>query len=149
MAELSRRPYLLRAMFDWMLDSGYTPHLIVDATPEHVQVPRAFVKDGRIVLNVAPSATQSFLIGADAVQFSARFSGVSHNIHVPVEAVLGIYARETGQGMVFTEDAGSPQGPDESGPHPDSPPPAAPADISPAGRPRGDKPGRPNLKVVK
>ena len=105
MAELSRRPYLLRAMHDWMIDSGYTPHLIVDATLDGVQVPKAYVKEGRIVLNVSSTATQALLIDAEAVQFSARFSGVSQYVHVPIDAVLGIYARETGQGMVFTDDA--------------------------------------------
>jgi len=148
LAELSRRPYLLRAMFDWMIDSAFTPHLIVDATLEGVQVPRAFVKDGRIVLNVAPSATQAFLIGADAVQFNARFSGVSHHIHVPVDAVLGIYARETGQGMVFTgegEGPGEPDGTDPKPPSPDAPTP----DDAPAAGARPEKRGRPRLKVVK
>jgi stringent starvation protein B len=103
--ELSRRPYLLRAMHEWMVDCGYTPHLIVDAQPEGVQVPREFVKDGRIVLNVSASATQALMIGADAVEFNARFGGTSRHVRVPVAAVLGIYARETGQGMVFNEDA--------------------------------------------
>jgi len=109
--ELSRRPYLLRAMHEWMVDCGYTPHLIVDAQPEGVQVPREFVKDGRIVLNVSASATQALMIGADAVEFNARFGGTSRHVRVPVAAVLGIYARETGQGMVFNEDAG-PEPPD-------------------------------------
>lgn len=148
MAELSRRPYLLRAMFDWMLDSDYTPHLIVDATMEGVQVPQAFVKDGRIVLNVAPSATHSFLIGGDAVEFNARFSGVSHRIHVPVDAVLGIYARETGQGMVFTGEAGGPDGPEGGGNDPPTPDAPAPEPV-PGSRARAEKGGRPRLKVVK
>lgn len=119
-------------MHEWMVDCGYTPHLIVDAQPEGVEVPREFVKDGRIVLNVSASATQGLLIGPDVVEFHARFGGTSRHVRVPVAAVLGIYARETGQGMVFNEDAGpSP---------PDSPQvaPAAPA-----------KPGRAKLKVVK
>ncbi|MGC4029853.1 MAG: ClpXP protease specificity-enhancing factor [Steroidobacteraceae bacterium] len=148
MAELSRRPYLLRAMFDWMVDSAYTPHLIVDATIQGVQVPQAFVKDGRIVLNVGPSATQGFQIGADAVQFSARFNGVSHYLHVPVDAVLGIYARETGQGMVFTGEVDGPSGPGS----PDPGPPVAPVPpVSEGSAPapgRAGK-GRPRLKVVK
>jgi len=139
--ELSRRPYLLRAMLDWIVDCGYTPHLIVDATPEVVQVPRQFVKEGRIVLNISASATQSFQIGAAAVEFSARFGGVSHAIRVPVEHVLGIYARETGQGMVFTEEAGSlPAEQGATGPGTEPPEPPAPAP---------DRPKRPSLKVVK
>jgi stringent starvation protein B len=137
--ELSRRPYLLRAMHEWMVDCGYTPHLIVDAQPEGVQVPREFVKDGRIVLNVSASATQSFLIGTDTVQFNARFGGTSRHVRVPVGAVLGIYARETGQGMVFNEDAGpEPPGGGDSGPDGSQPAPAAP-----------ERPGRAKLKVVK
>jgi stringent starvation protein B len=129
-------------MLDWIVDCGYTPHLIVDATSETVRVPRQFVKEGRIVLNISASATQAFQIGSAAVEFSARFSGVSHSIRVPVEHVLGIYARETSQGMVFTEesgslpaDAGATAGPDE----PPEPPPA----------PAPDRPKRPSLKVVK
>ncbi len=114
MPELSRRPYLLRAMHDWMVDCGYTPHLIVDALPEGVQVPREFVKDGRIVLNVSASATQALLIGAGPVEFNARFGGTSRHIRVPIAAVLGIYARETGQGMVFNEEAGRQPGTGEA-----------------------------------
>jgi len=128
-----------------MVDSTYTPHLVVDATQQGVQVPRAFVKEGRIVLNVGPGATEAFLIGADAVEFNARFSGVSHYIRVPVDAVLGIYARETGQGMMFApEEAATPPGPDDgddTDPAPPSPPEAGPPE-----RPRGK---RPQLKVVK
>ncbi|HYP78679.1 MAG TPA: ClpXP protease specificity-enhancing factor [Steroidobacteraceae bacterium] len=141
MPELSRRPYLLRAMLDWMVDCGYTPHLIVDASSDAVQVPRQFVKEGKIVLNISASATQSFQIGSEAVEFSARFGGVSHRICVPVDYVLGIYARETGQGMVFTDDA-SPV-PDAAGNSSDG---GAPTDPPP---PAPDKPRRPSLKVVK
>lgn len=148
MAELSRRPYLLRAMFDWMVDSAYTPHLIVDATIEGVQVPQAFVKEGRIVLNVGLSATQGFSIGATAVEFSARFNGVSHYLHVPVDAVLGIYARETGQGMVFTAD-GEGSGPEGHDPMPPVPPAAPSAEGGAVTPGRATKGGRPQLKVVK
>jgi len=139
--ELSRRPYLLRAMLDWIVDCGWTPHLIVDATSDDVEVPRQFVKEGRIVLNISASATQNFSIGSDTVEFNARFSGVSHRIRVPCDAVLGIYARETGQGMVFTEEPPSPPPEDTSvsGSHERPPPPGGP--------PR--KGGRPSLKVVK
>jgi stringent starvation protein B len=128
-------------MLDWIVDCGYTPHLIVDATSDVVRVPRQFVKEGRIVLNISASATQAFQIGAAAVEFSARFGGISHSIRVPVEHVLGIYARETGQGMVFTEETGSL--PAESGAAPGSDePPEPPA-------PAPDRPRRPSLKVVK
>jgi stringent starvation protein B len=140
--DLSRRPYLLRAMLDWIVDCGYTPHLIVDATPEVVRVPRQFVKEGRIVLNISASATQAFQIGAAAVEFSARFGGISHAIRVPVEYVLGIYARETGQGMVFTEDPGSMPAEAGAATGPETEPPEPPA-------PAPDRPRRPSLKVVK
>ncbi len=137
MAELSRRPYLLRAMYEWMSDCGHTPHAIVDATQPDVQVPTAFVKDGRIVLNISPTATQGLLIGAETMEFSARFGGVSHYVRVPVNAVLGIYARESGEGMVFADDV-VPEGGGPDGPA-DMPPPPTP-----------DPPKkRPSLKVVK
>jgi stringent starvation protein B len=139
--ELSRRPYLLRAMLDWIVDCGHAPHLIVDATPDSVQVPRQFVKEGRIVLNISASATQSFQINAAAVEFNARFSGVSHRIRVPVEYVLGIYARETGQGMVFTDESGSVPGEGKASGGGDADPPEPP--------PAPDRPKRPSLKVVK
>jgi stringent starvation protein B len=126
-------------MLDWIVDCGHTPHLIVDATSETVRVPRQFVKEGRIVLNISASAAQSFSIGAEAVEFNARFSGVSHHLFVPVDNVLGIYARETGQGMVFTEGVGT-----------DSPPDGSPEPVAPplTGSPV-PKVTRPNLKVVK
>jgi stringent starvation protein B len=129
-------------MLDWIVDCGYTPHLIVDATPEVVRVPRQFVKEGRIVLNISASATQAFQIGAAAVEFSARFGGISHAIRVPVEYVLGIYARETGQGMVFTEDPGSMPAEAGAATGPETEPPEPPA-------PAPDRPRRPSLKVVK
>jgi stringent starvation protein B len=131
-------------MLDWIVDCGWTPHLIVDATSELVQVPRQFVKEGRIVLNITASATQDFSIGAESVEFSARFSGVSHRIRVPCEAVLGIYARETGQGMVFTEEPPSPPPEDTSAS-------GSQERQSPPTAERGaDKPNkRPSLKIVK
>lgn len=141
MAELSRRPYLLRAMLEWMIDSGHTPHAIVDANAKGVEVPRAFVNDGRIVLNISPSATQGLVVGAEQMEFNARFSGVVHHVQVPVSAVLGIYARETGEGMVFPEEGGESSTEPPEGPGPETPPPASPP---PAGKSR-----RPSLKVVK
>ena len=95
-------------MHEWMLDNGFTPHLVVDAKREGVRVPEAHVKDGKIVLNVSPSATRALVLGNDFVSFEARFGGVSQQLVVPVAAVLGIYARETGQGMIFGEDDATP-----------------------------------------
>ena len=101
----SHRPYLLRALYEWIADNGMTPHLLVDATRPHVQVPTHAVKDGRIVLNVAERAVAGLQMTNEVIRFSARFGGVSHAVSVPVAAVLAIYARETGQGMALPEDA--------------------------------------------
>ncbi|MDE2219557.1 MAG: ClpXP protease specificity-enhancing factor [Gammaproteobacteria bacterium] len=108
-AGLSRRPYLLRAMHEWMGDAGFTPHIIVDAARAGVEVPTAYIKDGRIVLNVSLNATQRLQLLNHGIEFDARFAGVVHHVRVPMGAVLGIYARETGEGMVFNE--GEPEAP--------------------------------------
>ncbi|MBV9343505.1 MAG: ClpXP protease specificity-enhancing factor [Gammaproteobacteria bacterium] len=128
---LPKRPYLLRAMHQWISDCGNTPHVIVDATREGTEVPRAYVKDGKIVLNLSEGATQRLKLGAECIEFDARFAGVVHHVRFPVSAVLGVYARETGEGMVFSEQ--------DLGPEPPQRP--TPAD---EGAPR-----RPQLKVVK
>jgi len=100
---LPKRPYLLRAMHQWIAECGHTPHVIVDAAREGAEVPRAYVKEGKIVLNLSEGATQRLRLGNDEVEFDARFAGVIHHVRFPVSAVLGIYARETGEGMVFSE----------------------------------------------
>ena len=120
-------------MHEWMLDNGFTPHLVVDAKREGVRVPEGHVKDGKIVLNVSPAATRALTLGNDVVSFEARFGGASQQLVIPVAAVLGIYARETGQGMIFGDDDSTPPAPEDDG----SPPPAA----------GGDR--RPKLKVIK
>ncbi len=125
----SNRPYLVRALYDWILDNGMTPHLLVNADWKGVEVPREHVHEGRIVLNIGPSAVQTLQLGNHAVEFSARFSGVARTIHLPIAAVMAIYARENGHGMVF---------PDEE--TDDSPPP--PSEPTPERK-------RPSLKVVK
>jgi stringent starvation protein B len=99
-AVTSTKPYMLRAMYEWCVDNGLTPHLVV-TVDANTLVPRAYVKDGEIVLNINGSATKNLLIGNDAITFSARFGGVANNIYVPVEAVRGIFARENGHGMFF------------------------------------------------
>ncbi|MGH8287037.1 MAG: ClpXP protease specificity-enhancing factor [Steroidobacteraceae bacterium] len=126
-----KRPYLLRAMHQWVTDCGHTPHVIVDSERPEVDVPRAYVKDGKIVLNLSSTATQRLVIGNEAVDFDARFAGVVHHVHFPVTAVLGVYARETGEGMVFSEA--------DLGPEPPTRP--TPAEEG-GGR-------RPQLKIVK
>lgn len=97
---LSTKPYLVRAIHEWCIDNGLTPHLLV-AVNSQTRVPVGYVKDGEIVLNLNYTATKDLQIEADAVTFSARFSGVSNNLYVPMSAIRGIYARENGQGMFF------------------------------------------------
>jgi len=110
----SHRPYLLRALYEWIVDNGMTPHLLVDATRPGVRVPAHTVKEGRVVLNIAERAVARLSMDNEAVSFTARFAGVSHPVLVPIYAVLAIYARETGQGMALPEDQGSAAGgPDE------------------------------------
>jgi len=96
----STKPYMMRAIHEWCIDNGLTPHLMV-VVNDKTKVPRAFVKDGEIVLNLSYSATKELSIDNDAVVFSARFGGVAQNLYIPIDAVRGIYARENGQGMFF------------------------------------------------
>ena len=133
----SRRPYLLRAMHEWICDSQCTPHVVVDAGVTGVEVPRQYVQDGKIVLNVSWTATSQLQLGNEELSFNGRFGGTSMHVRVPLSAVLAIYARETGQGMVFTEEA-------------DQPPPGGPPP-EPAPKESTPKPpaGRAKLKVVK
>jgi stringent starvation protein B len=130
-----QRPYLIRAMHEWMLDNGFTPHIVVDAKRDGLSIPRDHVTEGKIVLNIGGSATHALVLGNDVITFEARFGGVARRVEVPVVAVLGIYARETGQGMIFTEDTAPPD-PDTPDPGPDNVP--------------GDSDGtRPKLTIVK
>ena len=135
----SHRPYLLRALYEWIADNDMTPHLLVDAGQPGVQVPSHTVKDGKVVLNIAARAVASLELGNDAVRFTARFGGVSHPVSVPVSAILAIYARETGQGMALPDDSGPTDAGDE--------PPTPPSD------PGGDEPAPPrrggHLRIVK
>lgn len=102
-SDRSQHPYLLRAMHEWMSDCGHTPHVVVNAEFAGIQVPSNHIKDGRIILNVSYSAAHNLDLGNDELTFEARFSGTPFHVRVPVAAILGIYARETGQGMVFSE----------------------------------------------
>ena len=134
----SNRPYLLRAMYEWIADNGMTPYILVDAAAPGVNVPKSAVKDGRVVLNVAARAVAQLELGKDQVRFMARFSGVSQLVEAPMAAILAIYAQENGQGMMFPADEG------------DTPPPAP---EGPGTGPSGDAPDRPkrspHLRVVK
>lgn len=147
MSVLSQQPYFLRALYEWCVDSGFTPYLTV-RVDERCRVPAGFVKDGQIVLNIGPNAVRNLQMDNELVTFSARFGGVAHAIEVPVANVLSIYARETGQGMGFSAlEAGSwregtgiasdgQTSQDQSRPEGEEPPPAPPR-------------GRPSLRVVK
>ena len=139
----SHRPYLLRALSEWIADNDMTPHLLVDATQPGVQVPPSTVKEGKVVLNIAARAVVRLQIDNASVSFSARFGGVSYPVMVPISAVLAIYARETGQGMALPDDLSGGAGPDGDDDQP--PPPSAPtSDDEP---PAAGK--RPHLRVVK
>jgi len=110
--------HLLRAAYDWAVENSLTPHVIVDATASDVLVPTRFIENGRIVLNVSPQAVQAFHFDAEAISFSARFGGVAQNVHLPLAAVLAVYARETGQGVSFPSERG-----EEGAAEPDKTPP--------------------------
>ena len=136
----SSRPYLVRALYEWIVDNDCTPHMLVNAEYPPVQAPQGFANDGQIVLNVSPSAVRHLHMDNEAVSFEGRFGGVPHTLYVPVGAILGIYARENGQGMVFDlepslEEDEEIELDDGDDTPPDSDPP----------RPTG----RPSLKVVK
>ena len=136
----SRRPYLLRAMHEWISDSDCTPHIVVDASMKGVDVPRQYVRDGKIVLNLSWNATGQLSMDSDEICFNGRFGGASMTVRIPIDAVLAVYARETGQGMIFADD--------ESGPPPQPPEPTQPpTDRSP--EPPQRPAGRAKLKVVK
>ena len=127
----SNRPYLLRALYDWIVDNRMTPHILVEAGVDGVDVPEQAVQKGKVILNVDQAAVRELEMGNEWLTFRARFSGREHLVSVPVEAVLAIYSRENGQGMMFAQedDDGQPTDPDSGG------------DIKPA--------RRPHLKVVK
>jgi stringent starvation protein B len=133
---LSTRPYLIRAIYEWCVDAGFTPHLLVQVD-EHTRVPKAYVNDGQIVLNVGANAVRDLTIDNDWIFFSARFSGASQEIAVPVNRVAAIFAKENGQGMHFevqgtlAEPAASPEVEKNESPSPEPPK------------------GRPQLKVIK
>ncbi|MEO0997468.1 MAG: ClpXP protease specificity-enhancing factor [Pseudomonadota bacterium] len=108
---VSKRPYLIRAMHEWMSDNGHTPHVVVDAAVEGVNVPSEHVSDGKIILNISHSAAHGLSLDNDRLLFRARFGGRPFDVTVPVRAVLGIYARETGQGMIFSPGGDQPRPP--------------------------------------
>jgi stringent starvation protein B len=124
----SLKPYLIRAIYEWIVDNNLTPHLLADAENAEAVLPMAFVEDGKIVLNIRPEAVHGLNLGNTAIQFNARFGGKPMLITVPIQAVLAIYAKENGKGMIFDQEEA-----DDTPPPPEKKPP----------------PGRPNLRVVK
>ncbi|HDN25901.1 MAG TPA: ClpXP protease specificity-enhancing factor [Thioploca sp.] len=114
----SMRPYLLRALYDWIVDNGFTPYLLVDAEHEQAEVPRHYVENGQIILNISPTAVQGLTLDNDWVSFSARFSGSAFSVFVPPAAIMAVYAKENGKGMFFQHEEA-----DETSPEPSPPPP--------------------------
>lgn len=108
------RPYLLRALHQWIVDNGMTPHILVNAEVENIQVPVSAIRNGKVVLNVDPAAVRGLEIGNDYLTCSARFNGASQTLFVPIFAILAVYARENGQGMMFADEAGKPGGVNET-----------------------------------
>ena len=140
----STRPYLIRAFYDWIIDNGCTPHVVVNASFLGVEVPEEYVEGGQIVLNIALAAVQGLRLGGEAIEFQARFGGQVRRVYAPIFSILAIYAKENGRGMVFSEE--------------DSDPPLPPAESfaeakeKEAGGNKGEGkrfPGRPHLTVVK
>ena len=129
----SSQPYLIRAIYDWIIDNDFTPYLLVNAENDYAMIPREYVEEGKIVLNINPSAITDLQLGNDYIMFNARFSGKAMEVSVPIIAVLAIYARENGQGMMFDEN--------------NTQPPTPPDDNSPPEQPK--KSQKPQLKVVK
>jgi len=133
----SSQPYLIRAIYDWVIENGFTPYLLVNAENDYAMIPRDFVEDGKIILNINPSAISDLQLGNDYIMFNARFSGKAMEVSVPVVAVLAIYARENGQGMMFDENN-------------TNLPPTPPENPTPPVKPKPPKKSqRPQLKVVK
>jgi stringent starvation protein B len=151
----STRPYLIRAIYEWILENRCTPYLLADATVKGMRVPPQAVKEGQVVLNLAPMAIDRLDLGLDEVRFNARFGGVSQTVYVPVQAVLAIYAKENGQGMMFPAE----EAPEtESATEPSAEVAVAPAlnaissePADPSAQPDPERPERPRptLRIVK
>ena len=156
-AEISTKPYLLRALYEWCVDNGYTPHLAVKVDSRS-QVPSEYVRNGEITLNVSPSAVHKLQMGNELIEFSARFAGVARQISVPVQCIYALYARETGHGMTFDVDAAKPQAQSAAeqetgkpGPSNEAGPalPAPAAVPSPTTEPTKPTGGKPQLRRIK
>ena len=149
MNEIPTKPYLLRALYEWCVDNGYTPHLAV-RVDSRTQVPNEYVKNGEITLNVSPNAVHKLQLGNELIEFSARFGGVARQISVPVTGVYALYARETGHGMTFDVEGPKPilQAVAEAEPAVAKPALPAPAPSEPPKKPSGGG-GKPTLRRIK
>ena len=137
MTMTSHRPYMLRALNEWILENDCTPYILVNAYAEDVQVPQNYVKDGEIILNISPVAVQDLSISIEGIEFNGRFGGLPTRVYVPTMAVLGIYAKENGRGMIFDTDDPIPE------------PPRPEPDKDSVKSEDKSKSGRPDLKIVK
>jgi stringent starvation protein B len=148
MNEIPTKPYLLRSLFEWCVDNGYTPHLAV-RVDSRTQVPNEYVKNGEITLNISPSAVHKLQLGNELIEFSARFGGVARQISVPVSNVYALYARETGHGMTFDVEGPKPvlQAVAEAEPAPSKPLLPATTTPEPPKKPSGG--GKPTLRRIK
>ncbi|HPY41337.1 MAG TPA: ClpXP protease specificity-enhancing factor [Thiolinea sp.] len=152
-----KRPYLLRAFYEWIVDNNMTPYITVDATADEVSVPRQHVKDGRIVLNISPTAVRDFVMDNDAVSFSARFNGAAFYVYCPIYSVLAVYSRETQEGASFPPEEYAHKAPSLSAVSTGSEEEVLDSEQldsseTPPPPPKPDKPAsksRPNLRVVK
>jgi stringent starvation protein B len=136
------RSYLVRALNEWILDNRLTPYVVVDASLPEVEVPRDFVSNGQIVLNISPNAVKNLSIGNNYLEFSARFGGIPQQVIVPILSILAIYAKENGQGMVFGSEPGGAPDPSDRQPLREVP-------KSDSGAKSQSKTNKPSLKVVK
>ncbi|MCK5902312.1 MAG: ClpXP protease specificity-enhancing factor [Cocleimonas sp.] len=121
----SNRPYLVKAIYEWIMDNDVTPHVVINALDDDVVIPQQYVDEGKIILNVKPSAVQNLIIDDDCLTFSARFGGKPYNIYAPMQAILAIYAAENGEGMMFNEEEHGTPPPSDNTPleSQDTPPP--------------------------
>jgi stringent starvation protein B len=130
------RPYLVRALNDWILDNDMTPYIVVDVDVQGVSVPEDYVTNGQIILNISPAAVSELLVDLQAISFKARFGGVPMQVYVPIVAIMAIYSKENGQGMVFGAEPGAPEPPN-------------PNDPNPSPKKADHLPHKPALKIVK
>ena len=143
----SNKPYLIRALYEWLVDNDATPYIMVDTTQPGVMIPPGIDRDGQVVLNIAMRAVQGLDLANGHITFSARFSGATHNIYIPMRAVMAIYSKEDGEGMMFAEEANAsaevaPAEGDEAKPDTE-------AGSTPAAPGKNGKSARPGLKIVK